>query len=152
MLNARPLRIVCFAFVMLFYGCATRTPFLHEAGLTAETSATLVVYRPQTYFHALNPERPFLYIDDKEVGTLSIGGALQLNLKPGSYRLSMREPILFMPAYESRAVSLDVKAGEAYYVRYAREFGGVSVIQGSALIASSTGFDVVPAEIGMARK
>lgn len=83
------------------------------------------VYRNNTSFHALNPEQPYMFVNDLNVGTISIGQTICLNLGPGRYQISVKEPILFMPAFTAGSVVVEVTEGSTQYVRYSKELGGI---------------------------
>jgi hypothetical protein len=131
--------------------CATQQSGLpRDPNLTNENSATVVVYRPNTSFHRLDPELPFLYVNGQQVGKLAINSAIEIRVPVGEHALSMKEPLLFMPAYESRKVALKAEPGKTYFVRYSRELAGVILAAGGVL--SKTDFDLVPEEIGRQRR
>ena len=144
--------LACVTAVMLG-ACATPAPpAALDAALTEANSANLIVYRPKTSFHSANPELPFLYVNGQQVGKLAVGGALEVRLPVGEHALSMKEPVLFMPAFESHKRALKADPGKTYYVRYSREAGGVVSTAGGVQFTQVTGFDLVPEEVGKQRR
>jgi len=99
-----------------------------------------------------NPESPFVYVNDKEIGNLRVGDQIRTILPSGRHRISIRSPLLFMPAWEAGALDINVEAGKSYYVRYARTPSGIIVLPGSAHAMSSSGFAVVDEETWRQRK
>lgn len=91
------------------------------------------IYRTNTSFHALNPERPYVYVNDVQISTLGVGATFCLNLKPGKYEVAIREPILFIPANKSGELVVDVAPGGTQYIRYSREMGGVKIYSPTAV-------------------
>lgn len=85
------------------------------------------IYRNQTYFHSLNPEKPFVYVNEERVSTIGVGETFCLNLKPGKYVVSIREPIFFMPGMTSGALVVEPSAGNTQYVRYSKEMDGIYI-------------------------
>ena len=133
--------------------CATQQAGLpRDPNLTNENSATVVVYRPHTRFHRANPELPFLYVNGQQVGKLAINSAIEIRVPVGEHALSMKEPVLFMPAYDSRQLALKAEPGKTYFVRYSREYGGVIPMAGGPQVLATTGFDIVPEELGRQRR
>src|SRR5437773_2605580 len=111
--------------VLTVASCATRVPFVQDQNLTESDSANITIYRTRTSFHSLNPERPFVYVDAKEVGKLGVGQDLNLKLTAGEHRFSIREPVLFQPAYESKSLTVTIREGVTYYLRYSKEMSGI---------------------------
>lgn len=101
------------------------TPVLGALRAPPKGECPVWVYRNNTYFHALNPEQPYVYVNDLKVDTLSIGETYCLNLAPGKYQVSVKEPLLFMPVFDAGSLIIDVKEGTTQYVRYSKEFGSL---------------------------
>jgi hypothetical protein len=93
-----------------------------------------------------------LYVNGRQVGKLAINSAIEVRVPAGEHALSMKEPVLFMPAYESHKLALKAEPGKTYFVRYSREYGGVVPMAGGAQVLSTTGFDLVPESIGRQRQ
>ena len=146
----RWLAVLSCAWLAAFAGCANQTPFRQDSGLDDDNSGKLIVYRPRTFYQRGNPDRPFFYIDDQKVGQLGVGSSIRLKLRPGQYRLDMRESILFQPTYVSRSLTLTVSPGETYYVRYSQEFKSVIPIPKAPVITDDTSFVIVPSSVGQA--
>lgn len=101
------------------------------------------IYRNNTSFHALNPEQPYVFVNDLNVGTISIGQTYCLNLGPGRYQISVKEPILFMPAFTAGSVVVEVTEGSTQYVRYSKEFGGLIPTGAGVGVTSNKKLEVV---------
>lgn len=101
------------------------------------------VYRKNTSFHALNPEQPYVFVNDLNVGTISIGQTYCLNLSPGRYEISVKEPILFMPAFAAGSVVVEVTEGSTQYLRYSKEFGGIIPAGAAVGVTSNKKLEVV---------
>ncbi|GAA6170314.1 hypothetical protein NBRC116591_41290 [Sessilibacter corallicola] len=93
-----------------------------------------------------NPEIPFIYLDDKVAAKLRVGESKVIQVRPGKYRFSVREPFLFMPGYESGSFTHEFRAGETYYVRYSKNFGGVSGTANSPAVVGNTKFGLTTKE------
>lgn len=122
--------------LLIVSACASTNPFVEEPNLTKSNSAQLTIYRPNTSFHKLNPEKPFVYIDDKKLGKLGVGRDLQVNLPKGKYSISIKQPFMFMPFNESNRLELEITENKAYYVRYAYDFTGFEDVLTEAPIAT----------------
>jgi len=144
--------LILMAITGSFLGCAARTPYLQDFSLTDKNSGQITIYRTQTSYHSLNPEKPFVFVGDREVGTLAVGSSLTIRLPSGDHRFSIREPLMFQPVRESRSLMVTVKSGENYYLRYSNEAGGVIPLGGGAVFTSVTGLDLVPKELADARR
>lgn len=106
---------------------ASTPPAAQLAGVQSPSAACIVhVYRNQTSYHSLNPEKPFLYVGEERAGTLGVGQTQCLRLAPGKYLLSIRQPVLFMPGITSDRLEIEVQQGTPLYVRYAKEFRAVT--------------------------
>lgn len=101
------------------------------------------IYRNNTSFHALNPEQPYVFVNELNVGTISIGETYCLNLGPGRYQISVKEPILFMPAFLAGSVVVEVSEGSTQYVRYSKEFGGIMSTGAGNAVTSKKKLDIV---------
>jgi len=135
----------------LISGCATTDKYVLEPGNTDEL-ATLYIYRTDTSFHSLNPELPYIYIADKVAAKLGTGEFKVIKVLPGKHRLSVRQPIMFMPGTESDSFEYDFKAGETYYVRYSMEFGGAAPVENTISVYGSSNFGLTNRENYEARK
>ncbi|HAQ50828.1 MAG TPA: hypothetical protein DCR13_04695 [Gammaproteobacteria bacterium] len=109
---------------LVISGCATTQKYLLPKDINSADLATLYVYRTDTYFHSLNPEKPFIYFNDRVIAKLGTGQSAVIKIPKGKHRLSVRQPTLFMPSYESNAFEHNFEAGQNYYVRYSLDFGG----------------------------
>lgn len=84
------------------------------------------VYRTRAAFHSLDAEKPFVYAGEEQAGALGVGDSLCLRLPPGRHVIAIREPVLFMPAWTSRTLEVEVAGARPVYVRYSAEFGEVA--------------------------
>lgn len=105
-----------------------------QPSMAPDESATVVLYRTRAAFHSVNPERPFFYVDGKKVGQLGTGDFLSIPVSPGAHSFTVKESMMFMPAFESGRVELNAEAAQTYYLRYSMDFSGVA----------STGTQTVP--------
>jgi len=76
-------------------GCAPKVAYVPDSTLTPENSGIITIYRTRTAYHSLNPEKPFAYVDEKQIGKLGVGAVIIVKVSPGSHRFSRREPIFF---------------------------------------------------------
>jgi hypothetical protein len=125
------LRLARLSLPLLLAACAaTPAPRSQQAQAARVQSAgapcVIHVYRTKTAYHSRNPEQPFIYIGDEQAGTLGVGESQCLRLAPGKYMLSIRQPMLFMPGITSDRLDFEVKDDQPMYIRYAKEFAGVS--------------------------
>jgi|GEM_PF-4598578 len=120
-------RFIMAVFISLVISsCVTGAPApVAEPGLSHADSALLQIYRPSQFFHAANPESPFVYVGDQLVGNLRVGAMLQYRVRPGSHVVVLRQSLLFMPAYEIGRVEITSEAGKTYYVRYSYDMTGI---------------------------
>lgn len=137
-----------FAIIFCLTGCATRNVFLQDLSLAEYNSGLVKIYRTRTFYRSLDPEKPFVYIDEKELGTLGVGDFIHVRLAPGSYKISIKAPFLFQPSYEKKSILLTVKSGEKYYIRYSENASSIVPLSGSSVLTGSTAFDIVPAKTG----
>lgn len=96
--------------VYLYTGCYKPSGAYFNQTLSTEWllkgGTTVYVYRTDWTGPVSYP----VYIDDHEVGKLSQGGYLVLNLQPGQYRLSQQ--------FKDPPVDLDTKSGHSYFVKW----------------------------------
>lgn len=145
------MRKILILMALLISGCATTDNFVLKSG-HADELATLYIYRTDTSFHSLNPELPYIYIGDKVAAKLGTGESKVVKVLPGKHRLSIRQPIMFMPGTESDSFEYDFKTGESYYVRYSMEFGGATPVGNTISIYGSSNFGLTNKENYEARK
>jgi hypothetical protein len=114
------------AVVMLVVAACSRVaPEIVDPSLNDANSAKIFLYRTSQSFHSLNPEQPYFYLNDEQIGSMGTGGTLYRQVPVGTYRISVRKPILFMPAYETGAISITAEAGKVYYIRYSLDPTGL---------------------------
>lgn len=132
------MKILTSLFVYLaMLDCASTQRYETPTGIDSAELVKIYVYRVSTGFHALNPERPYIYLDGKVIAKLRPDQATFVQAPAGVHRLSVRQPMFFMPSYESDSFEYDFQAGETYYIRYSMEFGAV-VSNGSSAVATGS--------------
>lgn len=147
---------------LILAGCATAppplpsdaspTPTLTEIKSGTDKDCPVWIYRTNTFYHSGNPEKPFVYVNELQIGGLGVSNTICLNLKPGKYQVSIREPIMFMPGSTSGALMVEPKNGEVIYIRYSKEMAGVFVVGAVAGTTSKTSLSLSDRESWMARK
>lgn len=116
-------------------------------------SCSLVVYRTQNAFHSMNLEKPFLFVDEQNMGTLDTGASLCLALAPGTHRIAINEPVLFMPGWASGHAEVTTPTpGGPVYLRYAKEYGGVAGTGAGNTVKATGKLRAASAEEWMTRK
>ncbi len=140
------------SFLMLFTGCASTVEYVRNPALNEDNAATVIIYRPNTSYHKFNPEKPFVYIDDKLLGKLGVNSSLRVHLPKGSYKISIKQPFMFMPANESNKLELQVNEHKYYYVRYANDFSGFEGPAGAPIAVGETDLRIVDEENGKIRR
>jgi hypothetical protein len=138
-------RAFLLAAVSTLAACAASQP-ASPVGVDRANLATVFVYRPRGWYHAFNPEAPFVYVGDRQIGTVRVGGQIGVELPAGSHRLVIKKPILFMPAYEVAGIDLNLEPGKRYYVRYSLEPAGVIVTPVGVAVPGSSGLALVDEE------
>jgi hypothetical protein len=128
------------------------TPTLSQIKSSAYNACPVWIYRTDTFYHSGNPEKPFVYVNELQVGGLGVANTMCLNLPPGKYQVSIREPIMFMPGSTSGAITVDSKNGEVVYIRYSKEMTGVFVVGTSAGTTSRTSLKFSDRKSWMARE
>lgn len=105
---------------------------------TSDGRCSVYVYRTQTLFHSLNPVKPYVYVGDEQIGRLGVGESLCLRLPLGNYTISVRESVLFMPAWSSGKLDVQVTTDKTLYVRYIKDFGGVTPTPGGPIVTGNS--------------
>lgn len=126
------MRNVLIATVFLLLSACAAAPRYVEPSGAAKNLAHVYIYRTNVVFHSLNPERPFFYIDDKEVAKLGTGAYVVTRVTPGKHTVSVKESIMFLPGTESGKLEMDFVANEKYYIRYSKELSGVTMVGNAA--------------------
>lgn len=116
------------AICALFFVAACQGPIEQKPDLTLNNtnSATVIVYRTKQAFHSLNPEKPYVYLDGEHIGNLGTGESVSRRVAAGSHTISMKNPILFMPAKSAGSIDLIMEAGKTYYIRYSYNASGLA--------------------------
>ncbi len=120
----------------LVSGCASKNMYKPSAEWNKTTLAKVHVYRTTTFYHSLNPEKPFFYIDGAKIGKLGTGDAISIDVLAGPHTISVKEPIMFMPAYESGSINFEAVASKEYFIRYSKEFSGIIVTGGTSVVTT----------------
>ena len=68
----------------------------------------------------------YFYIDGKHAGKLGTGQSISTAVISGNHTISVKEPILFMPAYENGSLNFKAEPNKEYYIRYSKDFSGIS--------------------------
>jgi hypothetical protein len=139
-------KIILMLIVLSIMGCATTENYQLPDGVDDSNLATLHVYRTDTFFHSLDPEKPYIYLGDRVIAKLGTGQAKIVKVPAGKHRLSVRQPILFMPSYESDYFEYQFEAGMNYYVRYSMEFGEVILAGSNIAVIGSSHFSLTNKE------
>lgn len=139
-------KLILIIWVLLTAGCASTEKYEGNLNLPPSEVATINFYRTKTLFRISDPEAPFIYLDGKVAAKLRVGQSKTIQVHPGTYKLSVREPILFMPSYESGSFEYEFKAGEIYYVRYSKDFSGVYSTTNSPVVTGSSTFQLTTKE------
>lgn len=132
--------------IVIISGCATTEKYVVDPNYSDQDLSTLIIYRTKTAFHSLNPELPFIYIDEAVAAKLSVGAYKTVKVPPGKHRLSVRQSILFMPGSESDSFEHVFEPGQTYYLRYSMDFGGAVPIGNSVSVYGSSRFGLTSKE------
>jgi hypothetical protein len=122
--------------VLVLAGCAGGGAYAPPVGVDRASLATVMVYRTNTQFDSMGVDAPFVYIDDKQVGTIRVGAQVGADVLAGTHRVSVRRSIAFMPTTEISAVSVTAEAGKTHHVRFSLEPAGIIVAPGGAYLPS----------------
>ncbi len=144
----------------LLAGCASAPPqatvqpgSARLVGTRQPDTCSLIVYRTQSAFHSMNVEKPFLFVDDQNLGIIDTGASLCLALTPGTHRIAINEPVLFMPGWASGHAEVTTPTvGGPTYLRYAKEYGGVASTGAGATVKATGKLRAATTEEWMARK
>lgn len=114
--------------------------------VTDSKLCSVVGYRSKTSFHSLNPEKPYLYVNEEKIGRLSIGESVCLHLPSGKYSISIKEPLLFMPTFTSGRIEVEIPASSLVYLRYSKEFAGVITTGSNTVVTGNSKLQVATEE------
>ena len=146
------MRTILILSVIFLYGCGGGNHYVKPSGLSQEKIATLHFYRTNVKFHSLNPKKPFFYIDKQLITKLGTGQAKTIEVQAGEHRISVKEPIAFMPAYESDAFFYTFEGGKDYYIRYSKDFGSVSIYGSIVAVDGANSFAITTKDNYLNRK
>lgn len=129
----------------LLIACHARGPHFQQIHFHNDVNSLIYIYRPFTTFQHGSADIPVLYIDEKKVDRLPIGGYCWTKVKPGKHKLQLKKTIFFglAEAGSVAAMDIDTETAGVYYVRYSHDFKGFTV-DGHA--RSSHGFVLLPWE------
>ena len=139
----------CIIVCLLIAGCSSKGTFQRDHSLHEDNAATIIVYRPNTYFHRADPEKPFIYINDTKLGKLGIGSNLRISVPNGKYSISVKQSLLFMPGKETNRLELVVDEHKHYYVRYSYDFSGITA---GWIVTGEPDLKLVDEKIGKIRR
>ena len=146
------IRAFIITLALFVVGACAEAPIPEAPGLTNSNAAWLYVYRPYQMFHSLNPEQPFVYVNGGQIGTLGVGDMLGRRFTPGTYQVSIRSSILFMPGTETAAIKVKLEAGKTYYVRYSYDMSGIVPLPSGAAFEGGSSLVQVDEKTGQAKK
>ncbi|WCN13646.1 DUF2846 domain-containing protein [Marinomonas mediterranea] len=146
------MKYLCIAFFILLSGCASTNKFVLDSKIDPEDLATLYVYRTDASFHSFNPEKPYIYLGDKVIAKLGTGQFKRVVIPAGNQRLSVRQPIMFMPGTESDSFKYSFESGKTYYLRYNFSFNDATFIGGTVAMTGTSDFHLTTKENYLARK
>jgi hypothetical protein len=106
-----------FCSCLLLAACNSQ-PFVQDAKLDESSSATLVVYTPDTEFNRQNFIKPMIYVDSLELGKVAIDAPLNARLSPGKHAIGFQRAF----PIEAATIEIDMQKGEVYYIRYSLDF------------------------------
>ncbi|MBN8431406.1 DUF2846 domain-containing protein [Microbulbifer salipaludis] len=138
--------IILFGLVLFISGCANVPQYQENSDWSHSEVAHLHFYRTKRMFHALNPEKPFFFVDDKMAGSLGTGETFTVRVLPGTHTLSVREPFMFSPGYESGRFEIEVEASKHYYIRYSMDASGVYAYGSTAGVYGTAKFGTADKE------
>ena len=156
-------RLATLLALALLQGCATKgptlpadlspTPKLQDISNQPQGPCPLWVYRNQTFYKSISFDfdLPYASLNDVPVGKLGVGQTHCLNVPPGHYHLSVKEPNIFGPLLRAETI-IDVAAGQTVYLRYAMDFAGFAVIGTVVNANSNHSLQLVSAQDWQARK
>ena len=114
-------------------GCASTAPPAPNPGVDESQLGSLYVYHLSDSGFAktmgvLSLRRALIYVDDAEPFTLPSGNHARVSLGPGFHTVYAKTSIYGMPGMPIGKQQIEVKPGEAHYMRYfEREEGGFVV-------------------------
>lgn len=120
------MRQVLLILLTLLAGCASAPKYQAPEGIAKNNLSTLYIYRTNVFYHKYNPEKPFFYLDGKEVAKLGVGQSIIVDIIPGKHTLVVKEPFLFLPSWESVRINIDAKPEKEYFIRYSEDLAGLT--------------------------
>lgn len=146
------MKYLSIVFFILLTGCASADKFVLDSQIDSDDLVTLYVYRTDVAFHSLNPEKPYIYIGDKVIAKLGTGQFKEILIPSGDHRLSVRQPIMFMPGEESDSFEFNFEPGKTYYLRYNFGFNDATFIGGTIAMTGTSDFHLTTKDNYLARK
>src|ERR1700694_1334008 len=102
----------------LLTACSTNGVINRAEDSAPEKSGTVIMYRTKPSFQAGNPEPNFVYLDDEKIGRMRNGAKFTLILNPGVYTISVKQPMMFIPAFTVARLEVTVEPGTTQFLRY----------------------------------
>jgi len=131
-------KFILIVFTIMLVGCSGAPKYEVLPEWNKAELATIFLYRTNVSFHSLNPEKPFFYLDGKFLSTLGTGKSVVTQVLPGKHKITVKEPFMFMPAFENGEIEFEAKSNEKYYIRYSKDFTGIGVIGTTVATGSTT--------------
>ncbi|MCZ6847014.1 MAG: DUF2846 domain-containing protein, partial [Alphaproteobacteria bacterium] len=116
--------------------CTASGPAFTPVQLENPKNALIYIYRSSTLFYSANPEIPILYVDDKRLLPLKIGGDTWASVEPGTHKILVRHSILGVPAFSLGEVSISAEPGAIYYLKFSQQAGDI-VSYGTQVIVTA---------------
>ena len=145
-------KIFYFILSILVSGCANAPNYSISPDWNKSKLAKIHVYRTNLSFHSLNPEKPFFYLDGKKIGKLGTGQTISIDVLPGKHTITAKEPLMFMPSYESGKIEIVAEENKVYYVRYSKDFSGIIVSGNNVNATGKTSIQLANEEYYLQRK
>ncbi len=136
--------VVMLAF--LNFGCAVAFGPKFEGAEVKSDKALVYVYREKTFYGSGNMLIPRLWLDDKKIGSMRMGGYHVFSLDPGQYVLDMRATL----GGTLKKKTIKVAAGDIKFFEYAEfmtgmnSYGGTNVATGSSMFIEKTEIKAMP--------
>ena len=130
--------------LVLFTACTTtESHFKHNLSLNRDNSATVFIYRPYTDSPKFDPEKPFIFIDEKKLGKFGENSNIKIRLPRGSYKITIKSSFMQTPYHETDRFELNIDEHKDYYLRFGDNFTGN---------ANKSHFSLVDESVGKQRK
>jgi len=127
-------------------GCAVAFGPKFETAEAKSDKALVYVYREKTFYGSGNMLIPRLWLDDKKIGSMRMGGYHVLSLDPGQYVLDMRATL----GGTLKKKTINLAVGDTKFFEYAEfmtgmnNYGGTNVATGSSMFIEKTEVKAMP--------